>query len=146
MIDRFKALAFHNIAKQLDYRRPVGEIIRPPHGWLRAVREGLGLTLREVAARIGVSAPAIRSFERSEAEDRITLASLKRVAGALGCDLVYVLLPRKASFEELADHEARQRVAPHIEATEHSMALEAQASHDVVEKVARETRRKRGLS
>lgn len=146
MADRFKALAFENLRKHADSRRPVGEIVRPSHGWLRAVREGLGLTLREVGSRLAVSAPAIRSFEKSEADDRITLASLRRVANGLGCDLVYVLLPRSGSFDEIADREARRHVAPHVEATEHSMALEAQASRDVVDKIAREVRRKRGPS
>ena len=68
------------------------------------------------------------------------------MAGALGCEVVYLLVPRAGSFERLADGEARRQVAPDIEATEHSMALEAQGSHDVADKVARVARRKtRGL-
>jgi len=146
MGDRFKAIAFDQLSKSLNRQQLVGDVRRPQHGWLKAVRKGLGLTLREVAARLGVSAPAIRALETSEAEERITLASLKRVAGVLGCDVVYVLVPRTGSFDELADHEARRQVTPHIEATEHSMVLEAQGSHDVPQKIAREARRKRGLT
>lgn len=146
MDDNFKALRFDQISRSVDACRPIGEVVRPGFGWLRAIREGLDLTLREVASRLGVTAPAVRSLEKSEAEDRITLASLRRVASALGCEVVYLLVPREGSFERLADGEARRQVAPDIEATEHSMALEAQGSHDVADKVARAARRKtRGL-
>jgi transcriptional regulator with XRE-family HTH domain len=80
----------------------VGEVVRPAAGWLRTVREALGLTLADLAKRLGNSPPAVRSFEQAEAEDRITLASLRRAAAAMGCDVIYVLVPRTGNLAELA--------------------------------------------
>ena len=80
----------------------VGEVVRPAAGWLRTVREALGLTLADLAQRLGNSPPAVRSFEQAEAEDRITLASLRRAAAAMGCEVIYVLVPRTGNLAELA--------------------------------------------
>jgi len=74
--------------------QPVGNVVRPNGGWLRAVRDNLGITLTELALRLKVTPPAIRSFEQAESEDRITLASLRRAAAAMECDLIYALVPR----------------------------------------------------
>jgi len=64
------------------------------------MREGLGLTFSELAGRLGITPPAVRSFEQAESEDRITLASLRRTAAAMECDLIYVLLPRAGKSVE----------------------------------------------
>ncbi|HKC72010.1 MAG TPA: hypothetical protein VKB60_10325, partial [Terriglobales bacterium] len=77
----------------------------------------------------------------SEAEYRITLGSLRNAADALGCQLVYALLPKNGSIQELAEESARTKAAENVRAVEHSMALEDQAVGGVEEKIAEETRR-----
>jgi predicted DNA-binding mobile mystery protein A len=91
--------------------RAVGTIVRPAAGWLRTLREALGLTLVDVARRLKITPPAVRSFEQAEAEDRITLASLRRTADAMGCELIYVLVPRTGSLASLAESERARRQA-----------------------------------
>lgn len=115
----------------LDERLPsllaaAPDAVRPVHGWLRAVRQGLGLSQAEVARRLEVHRSAVDQFESAEKRRAITLASLERSARALGCELVYFLVPRDGeSFADLADaHDPRRQ---HLPATEHSMALEDQA-------------------
>jgi transcriptional regulator with XRE-family HTH domain len=58
--------------------------------------------LADLAQRLGNSPPAVRSFEQAEAEDRITLASLRRAAAAMGCEVIYVLVPRTGHLADLA--------------------------------------------
>ena len=82
---------------------PIGEITRPSSGWLRNVRTTLGLTLAQLAQRLKITPPAVRSFEQAEAEDRITLASLRRVADTMDCDLIYALVPRAGIALPAAD-------------------------------------------
>ncbi len=83
-----------NPADTTDRKLSIGQIVRPESGWLRTVRERLGLTLAQMAGRLKVTPPAVRSFEQAEVEDRITLASLRRAAAAMECDLIYTLVPR----------------------------------------------------
>ena len=64
---------------------------RPPNGWIRALRQSLGVSSGDLARRMGTSRQLPLQLEKGEAEDRITLRSLRAVAEALDCDLVYAL-------------------------------------------------------
>jgi predicted DNA-binding mobile mystery protein A len=77
-------------------------------GWLRAVRQVVGIPVKEVARRLGVGEWEVYRLEKAESESRIALRTLRRAAEALDCDLVYALTPRKGTLEELA---AGQRAA-----------------------------------
>jgi len=97
----------------------------PARGWIRAVREALGMTTAQLAVRMGVKQPSIISFERSEAGGSIEMATLRRAAEALNCTLVYALIPKQsleATIRERAGEFARRRLEP----IEHSMLLEDQ--------------------
>jgi transcriptional regulator with XRE-family HTH domain len=66
----------------------------------------MGLTLAELAKRLKITPPAVRSFEMAEAEDRITLGSLRRVAAAMDCELVYALVPHSGKSGPTTETEA----------------------------------------
>jgi transcriptional regulator with XRE-family HTH domain len=71
-------------------------------GWLRSLRQALGVPVEEMARRMGVSRWEIHRLEKSEENQRIMLASLGRAAKGLGCELVYALVPKEGTLEELA--------------------------------------------
>jgi len=97
----------------------------PARGWLRAVREAIGLKQREVAERAGVKRQSYAQFEAAEERGSISVSSLRRVAGAMDCELVYFIVPRESvarTYAGLAEvHDPAHR---HLRATEHSMSLE----------------------
>jgi predicted DNA-binding mobile mystery protein A len=100
---------------------------RPPQGWLKAIREALGMPAAHLAQRLGVAPSTVTRMETSEADDTISLATLRRAAEALDCELRYALVPRRSLAETLetrADALARNRMA----AISHTMALEAQST------------------
>jgi predicted DNA-binding mobile mystery protein A len=104
---------------------PAARFMPPARGWIRAVREALGMTTVQLAVRMGVKQPSIISLERSEARGSIELATLRRAAEALNCTLVYALIPKEsleATLRERASEFARRRLEP----IEHSMMLEDQ--------------------
>lgn len=110
--------------------RATRPISRPVHGWLTAVRNALGLTRASVAATLKVTPSAVQEYEKAEKADAITLATLRRVAAAMDCELVVALVPKNGlTYAELAAR--RDPAFAHLRATEHSMALEDQASHDL---------------
>ena len=80
-------------------------------------------------------------LEKSEAEYRITLGSLRDVADALGCELVYALVPKSGSMQDLAEERTRSKAAENVRSVEHSMALEDQAVGGVPQKIDEETQR-----
>ena len=84
--------------KRLDeemrpYRR-AGLDKNPTNGLLRAVRKALGIPMAEVAGKMGVSVPAVFELELNESKGSLKLSSMSRVAEALGCKLVYGIVPQ----------------------------------------------------
>ncbi len=69
----------------------------PRGGWLKAVREAKGMAQTELATKLGFKRQAWAQFEASEARDAISLASLRRAADVLGCDVMYFVIPRQAA-------------------------------------------------
>lgn len=114
---------------------------RPQKGWLRAVREALGITLEQVGKSTRTTRQRIKAFESAEAQDRITLASLRRVAEAIGCELVYAIVPKSGTINDLAEKRARDEATKRVLAVEHTMALEDQAAGNLDHTIADETKR-----
>lgn len=114
---------------QLDERfrelGPAGRYVPPSHGWIKAVRQALGMSMEQLAKRLKIKQPSLARLEQSEVKATIELATLRRVAEALDCTLVYALVPNKP-LDTMVRDRARafmhQRRAP----VEHSMLLEDQ--------------------
>jgi predicted DNA-binding mobile mystery protein A len=138
----FKELRLRQLARTLSAFDAARQEPRPPRGWLRAIREGLGLTLENVGKRLGQARQRVQEFEEAEANDRITLHSLRRVAAAMDCDLVYAIVPKSGTVSELAERRARAEVTEDVREVEHTMALENQAPGNVEELIDEETKRR----
>jgi len=115
---------------------------RPSDGWIAAVREALGLSLADVGRRLQVPRQNVQMFERAEASDRITLATLRKVAEAMGCDLIYSIVPKSGSFEELAERPARESARRDVQRVVHTMALEDQKPENTGQLIEDEARRR----
>ncbi len=118
-------LARVQLDRRLNSLRDLDSLARPPRGWIKAIREALGMTARQLGQRMGVSQPRVTEIERAEVSGALTLDSLQRAAHALDCRLDYVLIPRRP-LQSLTEERAEQRARRRLESTMHSMALEAQ--------------------
>ncbi len=114
---------------QLDERfRELGLAKRyavPGRGWIKAIREALGMSTAQLAKQLEIKQPSLVQLEQSEAKGTMELATLRRVAEALDCTLVYALLPNKP-LESTIRERARAYAHRHRAAVEHSMLLEDQ--------------------
>ena len=115
--------------KRLSALRPLVAAAKPHRGWVRAIRETLGMTTRQLAERMGISQPTLTRLEQSEAAGTITLSSLERAAQALGCRLVYALVPLKPLSETVEDR-ALALAEEQLASVEQTMRLEAQGVND----------------
>ena len=109
---------------------------RPPRGWLRAIRDALGLTTEQLAKRLGVSQPRVVALEKGEVDETVTLASLRRAAEALDCQLVYIMVPNRPLVDTLRER-AETKADEQLESVGHTMRLENQSL------TARDQRRQR---
>lgn len=125
MTPEIRSRARSRLDAKFDSFRPVDRFAGPPKGWIRGVRDALGMSLRQLGERLGMSAPAVKSLEESEANSTITLKSLRRVAEALDCVVIYALVP-KTSLTAMVDQRAREIALRALGRVSHSMALENQ--------------------
>ncbi len=114
---------------QLDRRfRQLGPPKRyatPVRGWIKAIREALGMSTAQLARRLKIKQPSVVDLEKSEAKGSIELATLRRVAEALDCTLVYALVPNKP-LDSMVRDRARAFMRQRQQQVEHSMLLENQ--------------------
>jgi predicted DNA-binding mobile mystery protein A len=115
-------IRLRQLEDQLSAERPIVGLERPSAGWLRAIRQALGLSLKSVAVRLGQSPQAVSQAEESEAAGTISLKRLEAAADAMGCRLVYAIVPKKGSLSTLAG--AAENKA--LDAVQRTMALEGQ--------------------
>ena len=111
---------------QLKPLRDMEPLIRPGRGWIRAIREAIGMTTGQFARRLGVSQPRVAALEKAEADGVVTLKSLRQAAEALDCDFVYALVPRKP-LEQVVKDRARDVAERQLARTDQTMRLENQA-------------------
>lgn len=101
---------------------------RPGVGWARAIREALGMTRDQLAARIGLRGPTVATLERNEARGTITLESLEKLAQGMGCRVVYAIVPAEGrTLEDIVRDRALHVARERLSRVSHSMKLEDQA-------------------
>ena len=126
MHKKFANLKLHQMDLALTKLRDTHPPSTPNSGWVKAIRESLGMSASALARKLGVTPAGIAKLEKAEASEKITLASLRKLASALDCELQYTLVPRKSLEKILEDRAialARERLRP----IAHSMSLEDQS-------------------
>jgi len=115
--------------ERLSSLKPEDRYRPPPKGWIRAIRDALGMTGVQLASRLGVRPQTVEAIEKSEASGSIQLSTLRRAAQAMDCTLVYALVPN-ASLEDAAKQRARKIAIRDLQRVAHTMKLEAQGTGD----------------
>jgi predicted DNA-binding mobile mystery protein A len=142
-----KQIARRQLDITLDKLAEVRSIKPPPKGWIRAVREALGMSGKQLAGRLQVSQPRVFKLEQGEPSGALTLKTMRQAAEALDCVFVYALVPR-STLEETVRTQARAVAGERLQRVSHTMLLEAQGLSmkeqqafldDAIEELARET-------
>lgn len=103
-----------------------GDWAAPRSGWVRAIRDALGMSGAALAERIGVTEPAVFALERTERQGTVRLDTLRRAAEAMDCTLVYALIPKR-HLERTVREQAERVVDRQLRRVHQTMALEDQA-------------------
>jgi len=94
-------------------------------GWIKAVRESLGMTTTQLGARMGVAASNVTILEGREVTKKTSLEMIERAAEAMGCKFVYAIIPEK-SFDQIVQDQAVESAKSIIREVGHHMTLEKQ--------------------
>lgn len=123
-----KAIEQQQLRARLDRGASEDWPARPRGGWIRAVRKALGMSGTALSRRLGGTRSMAASLEQYERDGAISLNRLQKVAEAMGCRLVYAIVPPKGqTIEALVQAQADQRAKALLASAEGHMALEAQS-------------------
>lgn len=100
--------------------------VRPPSGWVQAIRESLGLSTTQLAKRLNQVQSTVAELETREKKGNVSIQMLQRAAQAMDCELVYVILPKNKSLDNILEQRARKAAEKIINTVSHSMKLEDQ--------------------
>lgn len=102
------------------------ELSPPARGWLRAIREALGMTGAQLAARRGVVPSRISALEKAEVAGGATLKSMREAAEAMNCTFVYAVVP-SLPLDDILRARAIALADAELARVHHTMRLEDQS-------------------
>ncbi|MDZ7771941.1 MAG: mobile mystery protein A [Balneolaceae bacterium] len=121
------------IREQLDQKlkklKPLLQLPVPERGWIKTIRESLGMSTYDLADRADLDQSRISRIESAEARREIKISTLEKIADALGVTFVYGFVP-KSTLEDLVREQARKIALKRMNRTDHSMKLEEQGLGD----------------
>lgn len=98
----------------------------PELGWINAIRNALGMSLRQLGQRLKITPASVKEIELREQSGAITLKSLREVADALDLKLVYGFAPKNKSLRHLIELRAEELAKKIVQRSAHTMKLEDQ--------------------
>jgi predicted DNA-binding mobile mystery protein A len=122
---KYKKLAAKQLDATLKRLMPLKTLVAPPKGWVRAVRDALGMSARQLADRMDVNQQRIARIEQDEKQGKVTLNTLQNAAAAMDCVFVYGLVP-KESVEQAIKNQAHRVAAKRMSRSNQMMRLEQQ--------------------
>ena len=130
-----RVLQIRALDKKTSDLKSAKNIVPQSSGWIKTVREAIGMTVSQLAARLGVTQPRITKMEFNE--DNLKLSTMKKAAEAMNCEFVYYFKPR-TTFQNLVDEQAQKKAAEVLKTVNVNMALENQeiAEDEVVKDFA----------
>ena len=127
MANSFKQLDINLLDDAVRALVTIGARPRPKSGWIKTLREALGMTRAQLAVRTGISPSTVNTLERSEAKGSIAIESLEKLATGLGGKLVYAIVPPPGkTFEQIVTERAEMLARKRLERVSHTMTLEDQ--------------------
>ena len=135
MMKELDPIALAQVTRRLKSLRKAQPDAKVRSGWIRYMRQALGMTLKQLAERSKLSTPTIAQAERGEAAGRVTLHTLKTMAHAMECELIYAFVP-KIAIDDLLEKAALDKATRMLKIADVHMSLEdQQVTHAFKERV-----------
>ncbi len=106
------------------------KVLIPERGWINTIRTTLNMTMAQLGTKLKITRQGVKKIEESEANGTITLNSLKEVANAMDLKLVYALVPKKETIDDLIETKAEELAQKIVLRTNQNMKLEDQGIGD----------------
>jgi predicted DNA-binding mobile mystery protein A len=121
-----KSLLIQQLDKKMSAYAALKQVAVPPTGWIKAIRDALGMSLQQLGNRLSITKQSVQEIEQREKDGSITIKSLKEVARAMDMQLVYGFVPNDGSLDALIDRKAKELARQIVLRTSNTMKLEDQ--------------------
>ncbi len=120
-----KKLIREQLEVSLRRFEPLRSVSLPPKGWIRAIRDALGMSAKQLGQRMGIAQQAVARIENDELAGSVTIKTMRRVAEGLDCEFVYGFVPR-TSLDTSLRTRAQKLASSRLNRASHNMKLEGQ--------------------
>jgi predicted DNA-binding mobile mystery protein A len=122
-------LLIEQLDRKFEKLSTFDDVLMPTDGWVYSVRTALKMTLRQLGARMGITAQSVKEIEMREKVGSISLNTLKEVGNALDMRLVYGFIPRDKTLEMMIEKKAYEIAEKIVMRTSATMILEDQQNN-----------------
>jgi len=123
---RNNKLQFQQLNEKIDHLTGLQHVIVPPIGWIKAIRNGIGMSMEQLGKKLSITKQGVMDIEKREKEGAITIKSMQEIAKAMDMKLVYGFVPIAGSLEQMIETRAMEMAKKIVERTSNSMKLEDQ--------------------
>ena len=120
-----KKLIREQLDKKLNPLKALAKSGIPETGWIKSIREALGMSAKDLASKVGIDQSRISRLENAEKDGNVKLSSLQKIAQGLDMEFVYGFVP-KNTLETLVREQARKIAGEKMKWLSHTMRLEQQ--------------------
>ncbi|MFM2014813.1 MAG: hypothetical protein RIQ51_303 [Bacteroidota bacterium] len=125
---RNNKLQFQQLNEKLNQLTGLQHVIIPPIGWIKALRNGIGMSMEQLGNKLSITKQGVMDIEKREKEGAITIKSMKEIAKAMDMQFVYGFVPNEGSLEQMIETRALEIATKIVERTSTTMKLEDQAN------------------
>ena len=119
-------LILEHVDTKISQLKKAGDLVIPAAGWIYSIRKALGMSMRQLGCRMGITPQSVKEIEEREKNGTVTLKVLQQFGKALNLKLVYGFVPSEGSLEKIIERRAMELATEIVKGTSVSMKLEDQ--------------------
>lgn len=136
---RNNKLQFQQLNKKLGQLTVLQHVNVPPIGWIKAIRNGIGMSMEQLGKKLSITKQAVMDIEKREKEGAITLKAMQELAKAMDMQFVYGFFPNAGSLDQMIEKRALEIAKTIVQRTSSTMKLEDQENSKArIEKAIKE--------
>ena len=125
---RNNKLQFQQLNEKIDQLTDLQHVIVPPIGWIKAIRNGIGMSMEQLGKKLSITKQGVMDMEKREKEGAITIKSMQEIAKAIDMQFVYGFVPNDGSLNQMIETRALEMATKIVERTATTMKLEDQVN------------------
>ena len=121
------------IMEQLDGKilqfKKIENIVIPSSGWVYSIRQALGMSMRQLGNRMGITPQSVKEIEEREQNETISIKVLRQFSKSINLKLIYGFIPQSGNLEDIIEKRAYELAIEIVNRTSISMKLEDQENN-----------------